>query len=290
MKKRKHAVFDKLLLIMIILLTLFVLLIGYLIIQSDNTKLDTTYYRVVSEKIGKEFRVVQLSDLHNTKFGENNQDLIREIQDLKPDLILMTGDMVNDDDEDITVVLNLCGELIKTAPVYYSLGNHEGTMMYGEDRTNIPLDRELAELGAVILYNNSKIVSVKGNEINLGAVASSANDFEWLSKSFIEDYVKDDSFKLLMSHYPSLYIEKRNCLYDADIDLALAGHYHGGQIRLPFLGGIYHPDTGLFPKYEGGKYPLKSGTLIVSRGLGNHESIPRINNRPELVVVDISHQ
>ena len=286
MKKKLKLVIK----VLIAFMALLAVLMVYLISRSDNSQIDITYYRVVSEKIGNEVRVVQLSDLHNAVFGRNNEKLVKMIQEAKPDLILMTGDMVNDDDTDVSVVLSLCEQLLKTAPVYYSLGNHEGNLIYGKDYENVDLDRQLYAIGVPVLYSDSRIVNVNGNEISLGAVAAAPHEYERLSKPFVEEYVKDEHFKLLMSHYPSLYYRENNCLYDADIDLALAGHYHGGQVRIPFLGGAFHVDTGLFPKYAGGKYRLEKGTLIVSRGLGNHESVGRINNPPELVVIDISHQ
>ena len=109
--------------------------------------------------------------------------------------------------------------------------------------------------------------------------------FEEFVGNFFDEYEKSRDFKLLLAHYPSLYYE---ALADGDIDLGICGHYHGGQVRLPFMGGLYHGDTGFFPKYNGGMYVLPNSTIFVSRGLGGHSGLPRINNRPELAVIDIN--
>lgn len=253
---------------------------------SDNSEFETTFYRVTSDKIGDSFRIVLLSDLHNSEFGEKNRELTEEIKRLKPDLILMAGDMVNDDDPDVSIVTDLCGTLREVAPVYYGLGNHEGNLMYLETGYQIPLDSYLFEAGVTVLYNNSVSAEIKGNDVEIGVAATNPDNFEELSSEFISEFEKKDGFKILISHYPTLYYD---CLADAEIDLAVAGHFHGGLIRLPGGRGLFHRDTGFFPRYCYGEFKLEHGNLIVSRGLGNHGKIPRINNRPELVVINVSH-
>lgn len=252
----------------------------------DNTKFETTFYRVVSEKINVSVRAVLLSDLHNWQFGENNSELIEEIRRLAPDLVLIAGDMVNDDETDTSVVLNLCEELVKISPVYYAFGNHEGNLVYLESGPKIPLDTELLDVGVSVLYGEPQTLNVDGNELVIGRVGANEDSFSDSDKTDVQKLEETDGFKILVSHYPSLYYEK---LADVNVDLAVAGHYHGGLVVLPGNKGLFHEDVGFFPQYCFGQFQLKNSTLIVSRGLGNHGIIPRVNNRPELVVIDISH-
>lgn len=253
---------------------------------SDNSTFDTTFYRVSSEKIGENVRAVVLADLHNNVFGQDNEPLVLKIRKLEPDVILMAGDMVNEDDPDVSVILNLCRQLKEIAPIYYCLGNNEGVLMYAPDGPQIPLDTELIEEGVTVLYNNSVDTEICGNQISIGAVTSDPDDFTEMSQEFITGFEQSWNYKILLAHYPTLFYD---WLADANIDLSVSGHFHGGQIRLPGGAGLFHKDVGFFPKYCYGKFNLTNGELIVSRGLGNHEKIPRINNRPELVVIDISH-
>src|SRR5699024_1682453 len=148
-----------------------------------------------------------------------------------------------------------------------------------------PLDSELKELGVTVFYNDSVDVDINGNQFRIGGVGTSPEDFEEYSESFVEDFEKTEDFKLLLAHYPSLFYD---CMADADIDLALSGHFHGGQIQVPGLGGLFAIPFDLLPEYCDGIFTLQeNGKLVVSRGLGDSSIIPRINNKPELVVVDL---
>ncbi len=256
--------------------------LGYLI--WSGKKLETTYYTVPTGKINGSFRIAVFSDLHNHQYGARNQELIEAAKQTDPDLILMLGDMVNDNDPDIGIVTALCAELQGIAPVYYILGNHEANLMYLKEGRQIPLDTYLIQDGTTVLYQGETDLEIGGNRVALGAFSMPEKEFSEETKKKVAKFEKSDGFKILLSHYPSLF---NRCLQDADFDLALAGHYHGGQIRIPGAGGLYHKDEGLFPKYSGGFYQLGRGTLIVSRGLGDHTVIPRLFNRPELVIVDV---
>lgn len=254
--------------------------------MSDNTKFESTFYRVVSEKIKTGVRAVLLSDLHNSQFGENNSELVEEIRRLDPDLILMAGDMVNGDDSDISVILSLCSNLGDIAPVYYAFGNHEGNLTYLEDGPQIPLDTELLNVGVNVLYGEPQTLKVRGNNIVIGRIGANDQSFSETDRQEVEKLEEMEGFKILVSHYPTLFYEK---LAEVEVDLAVAGHFHGGLIVLPGDRGLFHEDVGFFPKYCFGQFQLKNATLVVSRGLGNHGIIPRVNNCPELVVIDISH-
>ena len=227
-------------------------------------------------------RIIVLSDLHNREFGPGNTELIKQIDILEPDLIVMAGDMVNADDENLDILLNLCEDLLGIAPVYFSPGNHESYLMYEK---GILLEETLSEKGIHVLVNRAEEVTIHKTPFLIGGLTTDVDGYEEYGAGFIEEYEKSRDFKLLIAHYPSLYYE---ALADTKIDLGICGHFHGGLVRLPFVGGLYHGDTGPFPKYSGGMYQLANSTVFVSRGMGGHNGFPRINNRPELAVIDIN--
>lgn len=266
---------------------LLAVLIGVNLYQ--NQHFEITYYQVESEKIKNPVKAVVLADLHSKEYGENNQELLKAVQEQKPDLILIAGDMINQDDPDVDSLAELCGNLVEIAPVYYCYGNHEAVLMHGlPEGERIPVDQYVKQEGLTFFYNSFITVNVNGNKLAIGGFQGTANGegFEEWIKAPLEEFEAFDCFKLLISHYPGLYYE--GVRPDVDVDLAVAAHYHGGQIRIPGLGGLYHPDDGFFPKYSGGIYELENAALIVSRGLGGHGLIPRIHNRPELVVIEIT--
>lgn len=250
----------------------------------SSNELEVTFYHHYSPKItgAANTRLVVLSDLHNREFGLENRELTGQIAALKPDLIIMAGDMVNAWEEDLDVILNLCEELLKIAPVYYGPGNHENNLLY-EKGSN--LESLLTEMGVHVLVNRAEEVTVHKTPFLIGGLTTAVEGYEEYGAAFIEEYEKSKAFKLLIAHYPSLYYE---ALADKQIDLGICGHFHGGLVRLPFAGGLYHGDTGLFPKYSGGMYRLSHGSIFVSRGMEDHSGFPRINNRPELAVIDIN--
>ena len=267
-------------------LALLILLI-VIISSLCSQKLEVDFYHLYSEKIdnGKTIRLIVLSDLHNHEFGINNEELAEKIKSLSPDIIIMAGDMVNQDDPDISVVTALCRQLIDTAPIYYGLGNHEGIMIH---ERGIPLHTALRELGVTVLADMMERTQIKEIPFLIGSVSTGPTLYDQYSKDFVEQFEEaaDDSvFKLMISHVPSLYYEK---MAETKLDLAVCGHFHGGQIRIPLLGGVYAADEGFFPKYSGGMYELANSWIFVSRGLGNNHMFPRINNRPQLAVIDIN--
>ncbi len=276
LRKRRRRV------ILCVLLAAAALLLGGRRLCSNE--LEITRYHLYSPKIigAEAIRAVVLSDLHNREFGPENQDLVEQIAALKPDLIAVAGDMVNADDENLNVILTLCGKLVEIAPVYYSPGNHESNLMYEKGS---PLESLLVEQGVHVLVNRAEETTIHRTPFLIGGLPVDVEGYEEYGSEFFQEYEKSAAFKLLIAHYPSLYYEK---LAGAEIDLGICGHYHGGQVRLPFLGGLYHGDTGWFPRYSGGIYRLPHSTIFVSRGMGGHNGFPRINNRPELAVIDIN--
>lgn len=249
-----------------------------------SDEMETTFYHLYSSKVKgtQNTRVVVLADLHNREFGSGNKNLVAQIKALSPDLIAIAGDMVNADDDNLDIILSLCENLVEIAPVYYSPGNHESHLLYEK---NIPLEEKLNEKGVHVLVNRAESVEIHKTHFLVGGLTTAPEGYLEYGEEFIKEYEKSDEFKLLISHYPGLYYE---ALADTKIDLGICGHYHGGVVRIPGIGGLYHGDTGFLPKYSGGMYDLSSGTIFVSRGLGGHSGFPRVNNRPELAVIDIN--
>ena len=256
-----------------------------LVLCFASEELEVTFYQLPSAKLppGETIRLAVLADLHNREYGEKNADLIEEIRSQKPDLILMAGDMVNYFETRTDIVVDLCKALQEIAPVFYGLGNHEGTLIYA---SGIPLHEELREAGICVLINDSQRITVRDTEFYIGGTAVSEENYEKHGKTFLDRFweKETDAFKLLISHFPSLYYE---ILADIPMDLGICGHYHGGQIQIPGLGGLYSVKHGLFPQYCQGIYQLENASIFVSRGMGSGHKIPRINNRPELAFIDI---
>lgn len=255
-------------------------------VSLNHMELTVTRYRLETEKLTSDWKLALLSDLHNQEYGEGNSLLIQEIRDYAPDAILICGDMVNRDDPNVSVALELCRALVGIADVYYVYGNHEGILQYAPDGLQIPLDRYLTEQGVKLIYGGLYEIRHESDTIAFFAKSTNAEEYQENEKSQeqVARFLEQDGFKLAMSHFPDLFYE---ALAEAEFDLAVAGHYHGGQIILPGIGGLYHGEAGLFPEYYGGEYRLKHGILILSRGLGNGTLIPRINNDPELVFIDV---
>lgn len=249
-----------------------------------STKLEVSFFHLYSEKISslEGFRAVVLSDLHNSEFGTDNEELVEKVRGLSPDVILIAGDMVNKDDPNTEIAVTLCRQLTEIAPVYYGIGNHEGNMIY---ESGIRIDGELRDVGVTVLINESVDTEINGTPVSVGSVGTSTLDYDEYSAEFVSEFVQKDEFKILIAHCPDLYYEK---MADVNIDLGVCGHYHGGQIQLPVLGGLFSYDHGLFPKYCNGMFQLTNSTIFVSRGLGNSHKVPRINNRPEIAVIDVN--
>ena len=252
----------------------------------DDGKIEVTYYQIRSDIRNGPVRCVLMSDLHNREFGKDNEELVQVVEKLEPDLILLAGDMADGKEKDISVVLKLCEDLLLISPVYYGLGNNEGELMYG-DGEDIRLMQALFEMGIPVLFNSWETVDVRGNRIMVGGGISSQERFRGEDAAFIEQFEKSEGVRILINHDPTALYEH---LYDADIDLAVAGHFHGGQIRIPGLGGLYHIDAGFFPRYCEGMFDLEKGKLVVTRGLGSGGVVPRINDPPEVAVIDIKRE
>lgn len=256
--------------------------------------LQVTRYEIVSDKLSGNVRIVHLSDLHCSEFGEGNAALIARIAEQAPDLIVMSGDMINGHEQRTEVAEALIESLSEIAPVYASLGNHEkaNEHMYRSDITKL-----YEEAGAVVLEKEYQDIEIRGQKIRIGgllgyglpekyAKTGEAVESEY---TYIAKMQKTDNLTLLLCHYPTCWIHNR-LLDEWDVDVVFSGHEHGGQIRLPWLGGVYAPDRGFFPGHTSGVLHDQDGkrALVISRGLGSTGWVPRLNNVPEIVVVDIA--
>ncbi len=272
--KKKAGKISKLLIAFIII----ALICGFLFWQ--NNGLSVSHYEVKNEELPTEFdgyTIVQISDLHSAVFGRNNDSLLNKIERAEPDIIVITGDIVSSYDYEPDTAVDFVRRAAELCDVYFVSGNHEERIAkYPE------LKRLLAEAGAIILENEAVELYRGAASIVLAGIPCLP-----LSAITIQNepdtslFQNDDSFNILLAHEPQYFEEYRKM----GADLIFSGHAHGGQIRLPFVGGLYAPGQGFFPKYTSGVYEEAKAALVVSRGLGNSLAPFRIFNRPEIVVV-----
>ena len=254
------------------------------LIKDSREDLEISRYEVNSKKLPESFdgfKIVQLSDLHGAEFGEDGMGLVEKVKELEPDIIALTGDFVTDEG-DLAAVKKLAGRLTELCPVYFVSGNHEFGSGLAVKVRNI-----LERAGVKYLSNEYLTINRGEDEILLGGVEDPLAYADMLSPDELAQKMNDaapDAFKILLGHrnywmteYPEL-----------PVDLIFCGHAHGGLIRIPGVGGLIGTDRRLFPDFDAGEYNNGRYTLIVSRGLGNSVSIPRVFNRPEIVCVELS--
>ena len=273
--------------------TIFAILIAVEIIISYKC-LTVTDYKIKSDKIKETTKIVLISDLHNSQFGSKNKHLVDKIQKQDPDLILMDGDMLNEDGKNAQTAVELISALKKTAPVYYALGNHEIAYRQRRDKN---LYQKLQKAGAKVVEKEYEDIKVRSNKIRIGglyeyafAVDGAGNmvkkNIPSKVRDFLMDYENTDAFKIMLSHRPDSFVFGQA----ADtwkIDLVVSGHVHGGQVRIPGKVGLYGGDQGWFPEYTDGIHHFKTvNHMIITRGLGSDkEKLPRFHNIPEIVVI-----
>lgn len=254
------------------------------LIKDSRDDLEISRYEVKSQKLPESFdgfKIVQLSDLHGAEFGEDGMGLVEKVKELEPDIIALTGDFVTDEG-DLAAVEKLAARLTELCPVYFISGNHEFGSGLAVKVRNI-----LERAGVKYLSNEYLTISRGEDGILLGGVEDPLAYADMLSPDELAQKMNDaapDAFKILLGHrnywmteYPEL-----------PVDLIFCGHAHGGLIRIPGVGGLIGTDRRLFPDFDAGEYNNGRYTLIVSRGLGNSVSIPRIFNRPEIVCVELT--
>ena len=255
----------------------------------QNNSIVVSSFDYSSAKVPAEFdgfKIVQISDLHNKMFVKEQSRLLEKVEGLSPDIILVTGDLIDRRRFDLETAMCFIEGAVKIAPVYYVSGNHEAwSGKYAE------IIKQLEDAG-VVLMDDAEVEIAKGNEAI--QIIGSPNPDLFLSSSINGSKADklDASFKMLphsdeltilLAHHPELF----DIYCENKMDLIFTGHAHGGQFRIPFIGGLFAPDQGLFPEYTSGSYIKGEATMFVSRGLGNSIMPVRINNQPEILEVTL---
>lgn len=270
--------------ILIVLLVLIIATVAVNVVQ--NKHFEVSYYAVKNESVSDNIRIVELADLHNSEFGKDNIELVKKIKSLHPDLIFYCGDMMNYGDDNYSVLYKLSDQLAEIAPIYACFGNNELQQYLSRDKK---FKIKMAEHKVNWLSNETKEIDVRNTKIQLVAVTEGIDQFDVETnnaKKTVESLNPTSDLRLCLTHYPELFNEK---LLNRGIDVAFVGHAHGGLVRIPYVGGVYSTNQGLFPKLTEGVKKFDDGTqLVISRGLGQSNILPRINNKPELVVVDLN--
>jgi predicted MPP superfamily phosphohydrolase len=268
---RKKYIKSAIVLLIVIALLLFC--------NFQNKHLETTYYTYKAEQLGADlegYRIVQISDLHNVKFGKNNQKLVDRIRECEPDMIVLTGDLVDSNHTNVDRAVQFVDEIVKICPVYYVTGNHEYWLDTSEYEN---LMDGLASAGVVIL--DDQVVEISRGDAKLRLVGL---DDKSLADGTLEALLSDEKeLTVVLAHEPQYFARYAG----TGVDLVLSGHAHGGQFRLPFVGGIVAPDQGFLPEYTAGEYYMNGTEMIVSRGLGNSVIPVRLFNYPEIVCVEL---
>ena len=283
--------------IIFIFIGIFILM--YLYIKYNVNTLEVTKYVVENKKVPKEFdvyNIVQISDLHSKLFGENNKKLIQKIKSLNPDIVVVTGDLIDGENNNYNVALDFMKEISKLYRVYYIIGNHEQKSLIKKYKDEYKdYFNKLHQIDFVNLDNN-KVEIVKGDSnINLYGLTVPYSCYKYLfdkdkntnlDENFLEENlptINKDEYNILLAHTPFYFDEYERW----GADLILAGHVHGGIIRLPFVGGLLSPNRHFFPKYDLGKYDKNNSTMIVTKGLGGSKVLVRINCKPEIVKITL---
>ena len=290
----------------------FIAVVGCSYIGNRNFK--ETFYSTSSLKVNNKVRIIQISDLHNCVYGKDNAKLIDRVEKLKPDIIIYTGDCMDSDSKVTGRVVSLCEALAKVAPSYYIYGNNEVETYYKDVMTQESLDakfgftnetrdpaklleitdsftEKLEKAGVTVLKNSAATVTVGDTQVDVyGVLTSNVSSFWSYGGAYFGDYLytNPNNLKITAIHEPTVFVE-----YSPDYwgDIALAGHTHGGTVKVPLIGPLYAPDYGIFPErsgyYVSGRYEVQGRPLIVSAGMEN-KNLFRINNPPELVIVDVN--
>ncbi|MBP0979358.1 MAG: metallophosphoesterase [Oscillospiraceae bacterium] len=284
----------------LIIFFLFVIFILVCIYDSNN-KIQMTYLNFENNKISSQVKILHLSDLHRKLFGVDNKNFINKIKKESPDVIFITGDIAefSDDEmktlkqdseelyqENLEYTVKILRDIVSVAPTYLILGNHEHVFEKFDQGFN-NFKNIVANTGVILLINQVTKININQDIINiLGVDNYSYQDIS--INNLIEQFQRESGIKIILDHYPTNFSLNGKFSYvNYDIDYVFSGHEHGGQIRIPFIGGIFSHEEGLFPKYCEGVYLENDSTLIISRGLGNSTIPVRVFNRPEIIVVTV---
>jgi len=229
-------------------------------------------------------RIVHISDLHSARFGEGQRLLLEAVRAAKPDLVAVTGDIVDRRRFDLAPALEFAEGAAMLAPTFYVPGNHEALSgRSGEIRA------ALEQRGVRALFDGVEQIRRGGASIRVLGLRDPAFHERGAApaamRELLSKWTSRGGFTLLLSHRPELFALYRAC----GVDLALCGHAHGGQIRLPLVGGLFAPHQGFFPKYTSGLYREGGSAMVVSRGLGESLFPVRLGNPPEVVTVTLDN-
>ena len=268
------------------LILLIIVLLTVVLLYDSNTRLVTTEYTLHYRNLPAGFdgyRIAVISDLHAAQFGSDNERLIAMVAAAQPDIIAITGDLIDGhkkppQEEQLQIAETLTAGLVEIAPVYYITGNHDWNS--GGLRELTPI---LEKLGVNILRNRFLELKSGGDSLILAGTDDRNGPAEMIKPDELVERIRaafGDSFIVMLEHRNNnlqLYSE-------LGVDLIISGHAHGGMIRLPFTDGLVGPQRDLFPTYTSGIYPMGDTNMLVSRGLGNHTGLPRFMNNPQVVV------
>ncbi|HHU50154.1 MAG: metallophosphoesterase [Caldicoprobacterales bacterium] len=271
----------------ITILIVLLVMLAFVIWQNNSITITSLeFYNPEIQEEFNEFTIAHISDLHNRRFGSKQSILLNKLASTSPDLIVITGDLIDRRNYSLDIAMEFIEGALEIAPVYYVSGNHEAWS------GKFDLIREnLEQAGVSVLDNTESELPCGDSSILLLGLSDpdffTSHYFEGTNTSAMEDQLRKwsdyDSFKILLSHRPELF----DLYAENKMDLIFAGHAHGGQFRIPFIGGVVAPDQGLFPEYTSGSHTKNNSTMFVSRGLGNSIIPVRIFNRPEIVVVTL---
>ena len=275
--------------LMVIALTLLLALVLWTI--WGNVTVGVTRYCITSDRLPDTFdgyKIAVVSDLHNAQFGRDNSQITKIIKKEHPDMIAITGDLVDSNKTHIDTAIALVHKLMQIAPCYYVTGNHEAWI--GSKFSE--LEEKLLDENVHILHDQVIKLEKGGQTVQIAGLDDpdfTDRDYA-LQQSMLQTKLNQmnlsGEYCILLSHRPETF----EAYVMEHIDLVLSGHAHGGQFRLPFIGGVVAPNQGLFPKYDAGIYTKNNTTMIVSRGIGNSIIPVRFNNRPEIVVVELNSE
>lgn len=263
---------------LIFLLIIIVILIARIYFEINYVEVKEIVLRSKKLPKGKKFKILHISDLHNKKWSKDKRDLLKAIEKFQPDIIALTGDIIDEKTNDFDNVYRWLDELMAiNKDIYFVSGNHEW-----KNRKAKEFMEGLKKRNIKIINNSNEILKKDGFRINICGIDDPYTNHEDLDKAF--NNIDKNDFTLLLSHAPNI-IFKRNTL---PCDLILCGHTHGGQIRFPFIGGLIAPGQGIFPKYDKGLYRLENGTMLyINSGLGTSKFPIRFLNRSQVSFITL---
>lgn len=274
-------------LIISILLIVFTLLTVF-----QNIDFEVTTYVIGDVNLPgsfDHFRIVQISDLHNCFYDKGNKSIIEAVRKEKPDIIAITGDYVDKSSKNIEELLKFSSELAKIADCYYVTGNHEAEYCIKANYKEYL--KKLSSVGFIVIEDDFKVIKRGEDQINIAGLSDPLlqevidKKYTKTSEIYYDRYMDLDltGYTVLLAHRPYDF----KTFVKMKPNVILSGHEHGGQFRFPLIGGVFAPGEGFLPEYESGVYNEEITTMIVSRGLGNGEAPIRINNQPEITVIEL---